>query len=324
MKKTNIILFIASILIVYIFASCAKEDVDSQLGKLQIIEFKEELGTQISFTKDGFTLSFKSTKSDNKIISKVKITNNVLEKEMFENVFSLNKELPLYKLGLFNDIEYLSNKLKKELNAEDWILIKKIYEDFLRILFKNIELDKYQSELIQSTFYHLSIFNTIVRSLTSKEECECTPIPDYYVEKSPFWCQEDYFFEVKNMLKFYDLNKERLFSYEGGEKEYYYIKSLVNKKDFVSYKELFQLHHSIDNYKNNALIKFEKAQTANNLSNESKTNREDCWSGALGTDLGCCGNYSGCCWYASLACLRHDIACLKCDKWHCGPSCKPE
>jgi len=192
----------------------------------------------------------------------------------------------------------------------------------LKNLSKNIDIEKYQSELVQATFYHLSIFNTITRSLNSKEDCECTPLPAYYVGKSPFWCQEDYLFEVKNMLDYYNQNKELLFSYDGGEKEYNYVKNLDDKKQFITYKELFKLHYSVKSYKEKSQIKFKKAQK-NNISQKNEVDREDCWSGGLGSDLGCCGNYSGCCWYASLACLRHDIACLNCDKWHCGPACTP-
>jgi len=325
LSLNSIVISVTAIIISnYFLVNCENSDDGVfQSEKLKFVEYKENSNTKIVFTKNGLTLNFKSVLDENKILTEVKITDNILKNDLHATVFTIDKNIPSYKLGLFNKIENISNQLMDGLDANNWLRVRNLYESFLKNISKIVGANKYKSELIQSAFYHLSIYNTITRSLENNERCECTPLPDYFVDKSSFWCQEDYFFEIEELLDYYSQNKKLLFSIEGGKKEYDYLNNMDDNKNFVSYKELFKLHYSVENYKKTAHAKFELAKK--NIGQLKKdVDRDDCWSGGLGSDLGCCGNYEGCCWFASLACLRHDIACLKCDKWHCGPACKPE
>jgi len=172
----------------------------------------------------------------------------------------------------------------------------------------------HKSDLIQSAFYHLSIFNTVIRSYDI-EDCECTPLPAYFVGKSSFWCQEDYMFDINQMMNYFKTNKNQLFEFKDGEKVYEYVKKLDSKNEYISYKELFELRYSVKTYKDAIL--------QNNNTNLLNKDREDCWLGILGSDLGCCGNYSGCCWVATVDCFLHDVECMNCDHWHCGWACEP-
>ena len=317
----NLKIFFFFLLITIFLKSCNKDDSESNLletNKLEFIEYNENLNTELSFDNNEFNINFKSKINNSKIISEVVITNNLSGKNIYSDSFLLDKNKKSYKLGVFNDIEKMSADLKNKVNLIQWLEIQKNYKAFLKLLSQKVEIKQYQSDLIQSAFYHLSIYSTIIRSFENKNDCECTPLPAYFVGKSAFWCQEDYFFNVNELFSYYNENKDYLFTFKGGEKEYNYLKKLKGNRDEVSNKELFSLHYSIKEFKEFAISEFNKTQNKNNLVTS------DCWWGISGSDLGCCGNYSGCCWFASMDCLRHDIACLKCDRWHCGPACQIE
>jgi len=121
MKKLKQNFILASLLFIsFLFINCEKDNTNFKEQKLEIIDFKENSSTNISFSENGLTINFKSTLNDNKVLSEVSIIDNNLNKALLTNSFLLNKNLPSYKLGLFNDIESISNKLMNELNADDW------------------------------------------------------------------------------------------------------------------------------------------------------------------------------------------------------------
>lgn len=167
-----------------------------------------------------------------------------------------------------------------------------------------VSLNASTSESYQSIFFHMAILNTINRSLSSTNDCECTPHPGYFVDKTSFWCQEDYLYNVEDLQDYFNANLDKATTL-GGTPVIEYVNSLYtnNIKDVVSFKEIYFLTHLKEQF-NNGLKTIV------------------CPDGS-GSGLGCCGNYAGCCWYWSLDCLRHDMACINCDHWYCLPGCKP-
>jgi hypothetical protein len=316
-----------SVLLLIIIVSCnstesIEETTSDNINQLEIVNLTVNKNTEINFTDNNIKINFRATKNKNIITSNINLQYQNKDVKILSNTFEFDKNIKSYKLGVFKNIENSATLLKEKLGLELWIKVKNSYEKFIKELTKQVTISEYQTDLIQSSFYQLSILNSIIRSLEENKDCECTPLPAYFVGKSSFWCQEDYFFETSDLLSYYTENKQQLFSLEGGEKEYNYLTTLKQNK--VSSKELFSLHNSVENFKSKVNdIYIKDNSSIESLSKNEDVDREDCWSGGLGSDLGCCGNYSGCCWYASLNCLRHDIACLKCDKWHCGPSCAP-
>jgi len=313
------------VLLFVIIVSCDSQESivnksSDNINQLEIVNFNINKKTEINFTDNDIVINFKANKNKNLIISNLSLEYKNKKGKILTNTFKFDKNIKSYKLGMFKDVENTAKQLKNNLNLKSWISVRNSYENFIKNLTKQVTIREYQSDLIQSSFYQLSIFNSIIRSLEENKDCECTPLPAYFVGKSSFWCQEDYFFETSDLLNYYTKNKQQIFALKGGEKEYNYLINL--KQDKVSSKELFSLHNSVEDFKLKVNEKFSKDNNSNNTFSKIE-DRDDCWSGMLGSDLGCCGNYSGCCWYASMNCLRHDVACLNCDKWHCGPACTP-
>ncbi len=218
--------------------------------------------------------------------------------------------------------EQVINEAKKalpsfnELNIEEILVI---YEKFGRLLVDDNNI-KQVPEFVESIFYQNAILNTIGRSKNDKKACNCTPYQAYFVGKSNFWCQEDYYISPNDIIEKvkssnYKLNKQ--------ETEVYKYLELNKNKAKISIDNLTFITISKE--------KFDKTvKDYYNKVNEKKANARidlldcnDCFFGVCGNQLGCCGNYSGCCWLATWDCFIHDIACLNCDHWHCGPGCKP-
>ncbi len=163
-------------------------------------------------------------------------------------------------------------------------------------------------------FYHFAIIKTTKRALErNSSECNCSPVPFYFTDKTPFICQEDLSYNIEELLN----NLERNYT----ELTQSYNLEIVNHV-----KSYLQSKSSTGN-----TLSFEDSYI--DLSNGVPTNLfnttiEDhietlgCLLGP-GSGLGCCGNYSGCCWYWSYNCLMHDLACLHCDHWYCLSGCVP-
>lgn len=162
----------------------------------------------------------------------------------------------------------------------------------------------YSSPLIQSLFFHNAILNTIKRCLEN-EKCGCTPHPGYFINKTPFWCQEDYYI---NPGKIYNKIKDSLSVTDTTEMKVLSFLEKHKTETKISIDNIFNIIESNHDY----MIRIGNFNQGTGL--------VTC---VLGSDLGCCGNYAGCCWYWTWWCLAHDIECLDCDHWHCGPDCVP-
>ncbi len=322
--KLNILLFFTVITSAIIFNACSDdgngiEKLDElRTDVLSIEKFNRNSNTSINYNNEKHIINFTATLIDNKVTSIAELFDKKTNGFIKSTTLLLDKNSPSFKLGVFKKIEKISSDIKSSLTKNEWIEIRDSYERFVKLLIKDIDSEKHKSDLIQSTFYHLSILNTVIRSFDSKD-CECTPLPAYFVGKSSFWCQEDYMFDRNQMMSYFKTNKKQLLEFKDGEKVFNYVSELNLQKEHISYIELFELRYSVKNYKDVILKKYniDLHQDAQNR------DREDCWLGILGSDLGCCGNYSGCCWVATMDCFWHDVECLNCDHWHCGWACEP-
>ncbi|MBC5773142.1 hypothetical protein H8S95_03625 [Pontibacter sp. KCTC 32443] len=295
---------------------------DIQLKETEVISFNKEANARLVHSYGDIKLIYQSSINAGKVTSNLDVFDNAKDKLLVTNTVTVNKVIPNYKLGVHYDIEKTARKLKDKLSQEQWQEVLLAHESFIKTIINKIDPDKYRSDLIQSLYFHLAVLNTIDRSFKENVDCECTPHPGYFIDKTTFWCQEDYFLNVNLLNKHLRENKDFVVNL-GGNDLINYIQSLKDKREVVSFKEIYFLNRSEAEFKTliakkykSDIVSSEKVKMGDALVLES-----DCLMGK-GTDLGCCGNYSGCCWLATYECWLHDVECWNCDKWHCGPACK--
>jgi hypothetical protein len=313
--KLIILTLLTLFLTTSIFTSCSEDENtfnETTSSNINIKEFNKNSNAKISYDDDKYLINYISTIEGNDVISTVKIKNKNSNSIINTVSFVLEKKSPSFKLNVSKKIEEISSKIKNSLTVNEWIQVRNSYKSFLKESASNYQIK--DKNLMQSTFYHLSIYNTIIRSFNTTD-CECTPLPAYLIGKRPFWCQEDYTLNKNILLNHFNQNKEKLLTFKDGQKFYDYVKMLDPEKENITFRELFELSYSIKEYKD--------AIQKNSTTNTLNKNREDCFLGLLGSDIGCCGNYSGCCWAASLFCFVHDSDCINCAHWHCGWACEP-
>lgn len=318
MKKFNTIIkfLIALCILGTSIIACSEEENESDnLNKLKtenltIKNFKNDANTSLNYNNGIHTIKFYSELSNNIITSKVEIYDYNTDKLIQSTTFVLDRNLTYYKLGVFKKVEEISFNVRSSLSENKWLQIENSYELFVKKTLREIDSTMYKSDLIQSIFYHLSIYNTVVRSFKS-QACKCTPLPAYFVNKSSFWCQEDYSFNKSNMQYHLEKNKEKFIGDERGRKLYNFIMNYKGDGEVIPYIDIFSEMYSIEHFR----------QSLIDYNSYSGKNSGDCWFGA-GSDLGCCGNYGGCCWMATRFCLLHDIDCIGCSHWHCGWACE--
>jgi len=304
MKHKNSFRLILVLLLTLSIFSCEKEKIDSQNTK---ILDNQSNSLELEFKKNDLTFKFKSNSKNQIINSNLQVFSN--GKLLIESINFIDTKIPAYKLIVHKNLIKKAEELKKNSNIINQIIdIKNDFEIFAREVLSNNNLNSY-TPLVQSLFYHNSILNIIERSFKNNNDCECTPHPGYFVDYTPFWCQEDYFIDVAKFTKLINNSNS---------------KYLINKKDVIKFLNDYENEQvSID--KISKFIETKESflsRIETNFNNSNNSSQLRCSNG-LGSDLGCCGNYSGCCWYWSYYCLDHDLACLGCDKWHCGPACQP-
>ena len=185
-------------------------------------------------------------------------------------------------------------------------------------------ISQYRNEqikpLLGSLFFHNSILNLKKRSIQEgKKDCDCTLHPGYLLEKTGFFCQEDFLMPVNVIKSTINKNKDA-FSDSNSIALTEYLNSTSEK--FISFDKLYGFYVEKELYsKTLDLIK--------NKDNAKDTQtRGDCaWWCPLGcgSSWGCCGNYSGCCLYSNPLCLIHDVLCTNCTPdWACFSGCVPD
>ena len=325
MKKI-VILGVSLCISFVVMLSCKKnndtivqQDSFVQENKLNIL--RNDLNNfSVSFISSNITLEYDATQSKSVTESTLKIYDtNKRTEAIIEVLFSVDTNEPAYKLIQHEKVINKAKSLSKEFGSLDIDRILQIYETLGKAIIDNSSIDK-STQLVASMFFQNAILNTINRNKKSQKDCECTPYPVYFVGKSNFWCQEDFFISPSLMIA--KIKKENYVLSDDERKVYDYLElnkhlplisvDILNnirlKKEIFS-QQVTQYHFNFVNKINNKL--------------PSGGGCSDCFSGICGDQLGCCGNYSGCCWLATLDCLQHDVACINCARWHCGPFCKP-
>lgn len=312
--------FTVLILILISLFSLKCENQTLSIDKAENINVLVNTGTKLiveyTFVDDLFALE--SNLENGVLTSHLKIkTSEGLNIEIKELI---DTNIPSFKLMIHKDVMNESSKLKDKISGTG--ISKSIVSKF-EIFAKKIlaiETINHSSDLVQSIFFHNAVIRTANRSLDKNIDCECTPHPGYFVDKTPFWCQEDYIVDTEQFVRAiiesgYQMNQKEKVLFE-------YLNEVRKKERFVTIDKLLAVTESKEQYLYRVDYQFRKANNKVLLSALSVAAEGDCTWG-LGSDLGCCGNYSGCCWYWSIYCLDHDLKCIACDKWHCGPACEP-
>lgn len=298
--------------IVYTNKNCGNEQHEC-LSPLCIIKNKENK-LILKFTDGNHQVFYTATrKPNNSINSSLIIYGGINGNGAIPISYSLDRSnTEQYKLYSHKSVIEEANKLLNQngvnVSLAEEVLLEKLIQNI-----KNNEVELTQSDLAKSIFYHVAIVKTVNRAIeNNRTDCNCSPVPLYFVDKSPFLCQQDLFYDINTLL-------EKFESDSSGINQQYDSTTIHQLKSYLELKST-----------NTSSISFEDIYI--DLSNGVPTNEfinvidehiETAWC-LLGSDLGCCGNYSGCCWFASIHCLAHDIACLNCEpSWYCFDGCVP-
>ncbi len=273
--------------------------------------------TEILYRSGNSVIAYSAVENNGHHDSGLELIKYDTQEEYFSNNLRVNTAKANYKLGVFNSIEENAQLVKTNFTYKEVKAVADMTEKFLRDLTELISVENYNTELIQSAFYQLSVLKTASRSFETNEKCQCAPLPTYLVGVTAFWCQEDYKINPEDLHYYFSENKEKILPYRNGDLVFNYIEESFKNRTPIIYSSLFNIRYDVQEYKKVALN--------SSLSNQLRPNvsRDDCWLGILGSDHGCCGNYSGCCWIATFECFMHDLECLSCDGCHCGPACQP-
>lgn len=314
MKTQKNLTYVLLSLCIKFLTSCQNETIENneivKNSEITIIK-RDSNNLKLKSKTSNYTFNFNSKENNGKLISELIVFSN--GNQIFKSQQVIDTKIPVYKLLVYKEIIRNANNLKKQISPEMLNQIISEFEIFARsTLFSS--KTQFNSTLVQSIFYHNSILNTIRRSYEENKDCECLPHPGYFVDQTPFWCQEDY---LVNVSEFANIIQNSTSEYL--PKKQKVLDLLENYKETeISIDKISEFLETRKDYINRIETKFNSVNNPN--SDNSLKKEEDC---TQGTDLGCCGNYSGCCWYWSYYCLDHDLACLACDKWHCGPKCEP-
>ncbi len=301
-----------------LFLSCSNDEITEQVSNIEktsdlkelksndkslvINEFFGENLFEFKANKDGFLINSKFTVRDK--------LNNVI----YETKFSFDEAKEHYKLYQSDKVLEIASKLNFDLQLEDY---SNIVDDFQ--LFMNNTISKYQGEknlsILHSLFFHNSILNIKKRKLKgNNNDCNCTTIPTYLLDKTGFYCQEDYLVNVHLLRQVISKNKSE-FSDERSTNLINYLSKV--KTDFISFEKYYEFYFPKKLY----------VETLTKIKYNENQNKSCGWWCPLGcgSDPGCCGNYSGCCLFWSANCLAHDIVCTwsNCQPvWACFPGCQ--
>jgi len=261
-----------------------------------------------------------STDSLGKIVSFLDIYHLNDRNKYFTISYDLDLTNEHYKLIQHKIVVNLASKLleNKNWNYDNDLAID--FEYFGKSIAYNDILNG-ENSFLEPIFFYNSIINTALRIRDNNERCECTPYAAYFVDKSFFWCQEDFIISPKKILEQIDGSS---IIYERDREIYDNLKKFKNYES-LSIDKILSTIQSKEVFIEQVEKFYNEIQSSNNSArfSSAQASCSSCIFGICGGDLGCCGNYSGCCWFASYECLLHDAACLRCDKWHCGPACQP-
>lgn len=265
-----------------------------------------EKSLQLKYSKNGYKVFYNASKSSNNSIKSSLIIygGNNGNRAISTSYFLDKTDESSYKLISHRDIIKEATKLSKINNIQISDTEVQLVESLVSEI-KNTENELVQSELAKSIYFNIAIIKTAKRSIeNNNSECNCTTVPFYFTDKTPFLCQEDLMYDLSlsisnlknNLVELSENYNDNLI-----EELNVYLNQKILEKEFIGFKEFFKDFEGVN----------------------PDTPLELVPCIGSGSMPGCCGNYSGCCYYASIHCLMHDLICWNCDAWHCGWGCQP-
>lgn len=213
-------------------------------------------------------------------------------------------------IGFANTLKDLNIGIT-ELNKLNFIL-----DDSYINLFSEVSENNLNEDLFSIIAYLKSAVSANIRMIEENSSViEGTISPSFLAGKTFFIFQEDFIVDMQNLR-----NNISSLEAEAAKNNLIQDTKLINyiknsTEDTATFDKLYSFYIPLEDFRRHI---------------EEMTSpfyAEDCSDNCIigcGTDLGCCSNYTGCCYYSSLFCHWHDLECVNCDKWHCGPLCKPD
>lgn len=327
------------------FIGCSSSDdelfIPSEInGKLT---FQEFITSNKSSNKNSVIYTFKSDNynQDLKVVSK--IDNEILNSRIYLlneisdwteiSSFSINIKNDVYKENINQLIIKKAKEIKNNFNYLEVRRIENIIDNLPKLLYENVEKEKFYHETLQAIFFHLAIFKSAKRSYeANSNDCECNVYDSFLNNDSPFYCSED---KLVSADETYSYLRNKLKDKTFAGKKFYARRTFAylqqNSGNMLSVSKIDNiLKQEFLRFWNNQITEIERSKIISSYSFESK-NDEPVIEGPLdpyclvhgvsqGSDCGCCSNYSGPCLWCSLGCYLHDASCTECD-WWCGPAC---
>lgn len=319
-KKLVLVAGVIALLGITLFIGCFKkgENILAENSLNVVTNSNETYLAEIKIGDKIFNYSSKNegaiTKSDLKILKDGLI--------IYESQFELDTTINDYRLLQHKKVEKIAKSLSYKLDEKDYKVISANTKSFIETIFNSTSVRK---KHVQSILFHFAIINTKMRAFENNFY-QCVPHPGYILGRSYFWCQEDFYVDVKLIKNLYKTHPELIKDLKS-EKLLNFINS--TQSDLLSFDKIYSFYISKDNF----LKSLDNIFSRNNPSSDNKTTSiaelsGDCsWWCPLGcgTDWGCCGNYSGCCLYSNTICYIHDAICTNCQpRWFCFSGCVPD
>lgn len=135
---------------------------------------------------------------NNSITSSITIyKHNGLNQKVFESNFVEKRNEEYYKIHSKDAILSASQNILIQDSTALMLNEESLFEKFIEQL-KNSQAPFENIDLIANNYYHLAILKTVNRAISQNSDtCNCSPIPYYFAENSPFICQEDFNFNIQ-------------------------------------------------------------------------------------------------------------------------------
>lgn len=302
------------------FIACSNESEDKILSKQNYKSSLNDSITQsydIVYEQEDRLLKVLLVKEKNDFQNTFSYVNTTNNQEIFNLNYSFNNQEENWKYREQNKTLEFANELKllniaqSELETLNYMLDEGFSE-----LFYIVEENRYNQELYSILAYLKSATASNLRMLQQNSNVITgTMSPSFLVGKTFFIFQEDFIVDLESLRN--DISSlEEIASQSNLIQDADIVDYIANSTDsFTTFDELYSFYIPLEEFDEH-IDYMASPLTAGDCS-------ENCAIGC-GTDWGCCGSYTGCCYYSSLFCYWHDKACTNCDKWHCGPDCKPD
>lgn len=314
--RIKFLLLIASIFLMILTIGCRNdESITSNLAEKQNkVQDKIDDKYQVTFEKRNLTVLLKKRGSDYINYFIYKDTEN--EIQLFSLEYSYNNSEDGWKYKEESNALEFAEKLKDiNLDKSELEQLNYMLDETYSQLIYEIKKQSLNLELYSIISYLKSAVAANIRAIENNTATiEGTLSPTFLTGKTFFAFQEDISINVNLLKQNINILEDvaNKYQFSSDLKLIEFIKE--TNEDFISFEKLYSFYISKSDFKKHILEK---------ISYKKGDCKESCKIGC-GSDWGCCGNYMGCCYYSSSFCLAHDLACTQCEKWYCGPGCKPD